>query len=232
MSDKQTEAQRLAELLEASGILEAADELRRLDAVEKQCDQLLQAAQHALWALEHVEAVYRLNVVKDGEPSSTLENLQVNITSLRQAIAVAQQTSNPVGSHQIEPAASPTAGMNLCERILHVGGRESANGYIEFGSVMAVGALIKQVLRDTRPLPAQQPLSSARIDELIEEGVFGCNPYELVRRLEEERGAFKTRPLTDEQIDAMWQQSCREHFSGLQREIHLARAIEHAHGIK
>lgn len=40
------------------------------------------------------------------------------------------------------------------------------------------------------------------------------------------------QPLTDEQIDAMWQQSCREHFSGLQREIHLARAIEHAHGIK
>jgi len=40
------------------------------------------------------------------------------------------------------------------------------------------------------------------------------------------------QPLTDEQIDAMWQQSCREHFSGLQREIHLARAIEHAHSIK
>jgi len=32
MSEKQTEAQRLAELLEASGILEAADELRRLEA--------------------------------------------------------------------------------------------------------------------------------------------------------------------------------------------------------
>lgn len=131
-----------------------------------------------------------------------------------------------------EPAASPTAGMPLGERILHVGGRESANGYIEFGSVMAVGALIKQVLRDTSPLPAQQPLSSARIDELIEEGVFGCNPYELVRRLYEERGVFKTRPLTDEQIDAMWQQSCREHFSGLQREIHLSRSVEAAHGIK
>lgn len=84
----------------------------------------------------------------------------------------------------------------------------------------------------THPLPAQQPLSSARIDELIQEGVFGCNPYELVRRLEEERGVFKTRPLTDEQIDAMWQQSCREHFSGLQREIHLARSVEAAHGIK
>lgn len=88
------------------------------------------------------------------------------------------------------------------------------------------------VCDDRPPQPAQQPLSSARIDELIQEGVFGCNPYELVRRLEEERGVLKTRPLTDEQIDAMWQQSCREYFSGLQREIHLARAIEHAHGIK
>lgn len=87
--------------------------------------------------------------------------------------------------------------------------------------------------RDDRPpQPAQQPLTSARIDELIQEGVFGCNPYELVRRLEEERGVFKTRPLTDEQIDEMWQQSCREYFSGLQREIHLARSVEAAHGIK
>lgn len=33
---KQTEAQRLAELLEAGGILEAADELRRLDAIERE----------------------------------------------------------------------------------------------------------------------------------------------------------------------------------------------------
>lgn len=40
------------------------------------------------------------------------------------------------------------------------------------------------------------------------------------------------QPLTDEQINAMWQQSCREHFSGLQREIHLARSVEAAHGIK
>jgi hypothetical protein len=39
------------------------------------------------------------------------------------------------------------------------------------------------------------------------------------------------KPLTEAEIEAMWQQSCREHFSGLQREIHLARAIEAAHGI-
>lgn len=55
----------------------------------------------------------------------------------------------------------------------------------------------------TRPQPQQEPLSTARIDELIEEGIFGGNPYELVRRLEEERGVFMTRPLTVEQIDGI-----------------------------
>ncbi len=49
-----------------------------------------------------------------------------------------------------EPIA--TAGMNLGQRILHVGGRENAAGYIEFGSVAAVRALVGQVLRD---LPSQ-----------------------------------------------------------------------------
>lgn len=48
---------------------------------------------------------------------------------------------------------SPTAGMNLGERIKHVGGRENAAGYIEFGSVAAVRALVRQYLRD---LPAPQ----------------------------------------------------------------------------
>ena len=43
---------------------------------------------------------------------------------------------------------SPTQGMNLGERIAHVGGRTNDQGYIEFGSVMAVDALIQQVLRD------------------------------------------------------------------------------------
>lgn len=55
------------------------------------------------------------------------------------------------------PEPSPTAGMNLGERILHVGGRENAAGYIEFGSVAAVRALVLQVLRDlpARAAPAQ-----------------------------------------------------------------------------
>ncbi|WP_241128730.1 DUF551 domain-containing protein [Achromobacter xylosoxidans] len=43
---------------------------------------------------------------------------------------------------------SATHGMTLGERIAHVGGRTNAQGYIEFGSPMAVNALIQHVLRD------------------------------------------------------------------------------------
>lgn len=43
---------------------------------------------------------------------------------------------------------SDTYGMNLGERIAHVGGRTNAQGYTEFGSPMAVNALIQHVLRD------------------------------------------------------------------------------------
>ena len=48
-------------------------------------------------------------------------------------------------------ADSATKGMTLAERIVHVGGRENAQGYIEFGSPMAVKALIDHVLRDAVP---------------------------------------------------------------------------------
>lgn len=72
-------------------------------------------------------------------------------------------------------------------------------------------------------------------------GYFKAEPFGWTDCAETDEGAVALyerpnqpaqQPLTDEQIDAMWQQSCREHFSGLQREIHLARAIERAHGIK
>ncbi|MFY2608949.1 hypothetical protein [Achromobacter ruhlandii] len=43
---------------------------------------------------------------------------------------------------------SATHGMTLGERIAHVGGRTNAQGYVEFGSPMAVNALIQHVLRD------------------------------------------------------------------------------------
>lgn len=67
-------------------------------------------------------------------------------------------------AHQAQPGAaapavaatrepSPTAGMNIAQRILHVGGRNNDAGYVEFGSIQAVEALVRQVLRDI-PTPA------------------------------------------------------------------------------
>ncbi|KGS43821.1 hypothetical protein X945_3215 [Burkholderia pseudomallei ABCPW 107] len=45
---------------------------------------------------------------------------------------------------------TPTGGMTLGERIAHVGGRVTEDGTVEFGSVMALDALVQHVLRDTR----------------------------------------------------------------------------------
>lgn len=59
---------------------------------------------------------------------------------------------------------SPTHGMNLGDRISHVGGRTNAQGYIEFGSVMAVDALVQHILRDTK---TGKPSAGAR-DVLVE----------------------------------------------------------------
>lgn len=56
-----------------------------------------------------------------------------------------------------ERIPSPTAGMNIAQRILHVGGRNNDAGYVEFGSIQAVEALVRQVLRDRRDLIAEKP---------------------------------------------------------------------------
>lgn len=65
-------------------------------------------------------------------------------------------------SHGQAPAdLSPTAGMNIAQRILHVGGRNNDAGYVEFGSIQAVEALVRQVLRD---LPAPAPADSVQED--------------------------------------------------------------------
>lgn len=37
-----------------------------------------------------------------------------------------------------------TSGMNIARRILHVGGRNNAAGYVEFGSIQAVGNTLEQ----------------------------------------------------------------------------------------
>ncbi len=65
--------------------------------------------------------------------------------------AFADNAAAPVLTASTEPeggAVSPTAGMTIAQRILHVGGRNNAAGYVEFGSTQAVEALVRQVIRD------------------------------------------------------------------------------------
>lgn len=62
------------------------------------------------------------------------------------------------------PEPSPTAGMSIAQRIAHVGGRDNAAGYIEFGSIQAVEALVRQVLRDMPAAPAA-PAGLCKITE-------------------------------------------------------------------
>lgn len=60
---------------------------------------------------------------------------------------------------------SPTAGMKMAQRILHVGGRNNAAGYVEFGSVQAVQALVQQFVRDAGLVPVE---AYNRLNELNE----------------------------------------------------------------
>ena len=62
-----------------------------------------------------------------------------------------ERRAQPAARMEIESLKtqpSPTAGMSIAQRILRVGGRNNAAGYVEFGSTQAVEALVRQVLRD------------------------------------------------------------------------------------
>ena len=61
---------------------------------------------------------------------------------------------------------SPTSGMNVGQRIAHVGGRTREDHCVEFGSVLAVTLLMDYVARD---LAGDQPVhSTAPIIQRIE----------------------------------------------------------------
>lgn len=65
-----------------------------------------------------------------------------------------------------EKEPSPTAGMSIEQRILHVGGRNNQAGYVEFGSAQAVQAMISQILRD---LPNEQLAPSGQVFGIIDQ---------------------------------------------------------------
>lgn len=85
-----------------------------------------------------------------------------------------------------QTAVSQTKGMNLGERIAHVGGRENDNGYVEFGSVMAVHALISHVIRDL------WGSKQANLDSSCQEKI---QIISLLKSLRLEFGAVGTRDI-------------------------------------
>lgn len=83
-------------------------------------------------------------------PSETFALMLMDRAGIRERYS-AMLGAAPDASTALKQEPSPTAGMNIAQRILHVGGRNNAAGYVEFGSIQAVEALVRQVLRD---LPA------------------------------------------------------------------------------
>lgn len=99
-------------------------------------------------------------------PSGRAQMVEVEL-NVRKVLAAALSAprSQPAAVGPSSP--SPTAGMNIAQRVLHVGGRNNAAGYIEFGSIQAVEALVRQVLRDQPDTQAQQTLPEIDYDALI-----------------------------------------------------------------
>lgn len=102
------------------------------------------------------EAVSRWNA-RATPPASAQDAITVSLDPDPRGVSVGVwQGSRCIysGAHPIptgatgEDGRSATYGMTLAERIAHVGGRTNAQSYTEFGSPMAVNALIQHVLRD------------------------------------------------------------------------------------
>lgn len=107
---------------------------------------------------------------------------------LREAVGVITSPSHYLDGQEFDPSqlfgnsgelpATQTQGMTLGQRIAHVGGRENAQGYVEFGSPMAVHALIQHVLRDFH---RQGPVN---LDPTQQDATLHAEVLDMVRMLE------------------------------------------------
>lgn len=117
-----------------------------IEALRKQNKDLL------VQAVEDIAVIHRLGcrlaeISEVVTPNVPLEQHDTADLLDRVKKAVSAQAQQAVSGADGLPT-SPTQGMTLGQRIAHVGGRENAQGYVEFGSPMAVNALIQHVLRD------------------------------------------------------------------------------------
>lgn len=108
------------------------------------------------------------------------------VAAVRRGVRLAALVSPQASPTATLPAGSPTAGMDLAQRILHVGGRNNAAGYVEFGSIQAVDALVRQVLRDFPP--PTTPIAPEEIFRLQWEAVASWSAWAEVK--EEDMLAF------------------------------------------
>lgn len=137
LTEDADEAVRLA-LAEEVVRLFGEDAFERLEAIEASNEE---SEEVMLQILRSLAVDQEILDVKAGIPARDAE-----IAALRKEIETLRAQQPVSGADGL--ADYPTHGMSLGQRIAYVGGRENAQGYVEFGSPMAVHALIQHVLRD------------------------------------------------------------------------------------
>ena len=101
------------------------------------------------WAAHIGKAVQKAVIAQQAPAPMSDDNRKVAYAAADKLRKLGYSWDDGIGDWvKTDESASPTAGMNLAQRIIHVGGRNNAAGYVEFGSIQAVEALVKQVLRD------------------------------------------------------------------------------------
>ncbi|HBQ90971.1 MAG TPA: hypothetical protein DD803_16165 [Alcaligenes faecalis] len=137
------------------------DAFERLDAIEASDGE---SEEVMLQILRSLAVDQELLDVKAGIPArdaeiealrKQVETLQAQLVDRSPEMQGSPVDESPNLQSQKQPVSGadgladyPTHGMSLGQRIAYVGGRENAQGYVEFGSPMAVHALIQHVLRD------------------------------------------------------------------------------------
>ena len=115
----------------------ASDVVNERDALREKYDELLLALHGIGKAL--------------GIPEGDRSPYSVTCGALERVNRLAEiEAQEPVAPTVVPDKPSQTFGMSMAQRILHVGGRNNSAGYVEFGGVQAVEALVRQALRDAK----------------------------------------------------------------------------------
>lgn len=131
--------------------LHAADQAQRIADLEAKCVTLKEL--HDAAADKRDELLVALHGIGKalGIPEGERSPYSITCGTLERVNRLAEiEAQEPVAPTVAPREPSQTAGMSIEQRILHVGGRNNSAGYVEFGGVQAVEALVRQVLRDAK----------------------------------------------------------------------------------